>query len=154
MEERSPSGRGKAVAGRVVVGVDDSEHARRALGCAAEIAEERGWELRIVHGWHMSYPSAPFVVPPADMQQAGRAVADSMVSRLELGVLGETPGVEVSRRIEEGSPAELLVEESKNASLLVVGSRGRGGFASLTLGSVSSACVHHAHCPVLVLRDE
>lgn len=154
MEERSPGGEGKSPAGRLVVGVDDSEQARRALACAAAIAEERGWELRIVHGWHISYPAAPFVVPPVDIQQAGRSVADSMVARLELEVLGETPAIEVSRRVEEGSPAGLLVDESRNASLLVVGSRGRGGFASLTLGSVSSACVHHAHCPVLVLRGK
>lgn len=142
----------KPHSGLVVVGVDDSEHGRRALAVAACIAKQKGWDLSIVHGWHVAYPTAPFVIPPVDVEPAARAAAESMVSRMELEVLGDEPGIEVSRIIEEGAPSELLVDSSKGADLLVVGSRGRGGFASLTLGSVSSACVHHAHCPVLVLR--
>ncbi len=143
---------GRSGPGRVVVGVDDSEHGRHALAVAAAIAEQQGWELRIVHGWHIAYPAAPFMIPPVEIEAAGQAAAEAMVSRLELDVLGGSPGFDVTRRIEAGPPAELLVEESKGAELLVVGSRGRGGFSSLTLGSVSSACVHHARCPVLVLR--
>lgn len=142
----------QAAKGVVVVGVDDSEGARRALRCAAQVARERGWKLLVVHAWHVMYPTAPFLVPPVDIEPAARAAAEATVAKIEEDVFGSERDIEIEERVAEAPAAELLVEASKEADLLVVGSRGRGGFASLTLGSVSSACVHHAHCPVLVLR--
>ncbi len=138
--------------GLVVVGVDDSEQARESLQWAAQIARERHWKLLIVHAWHMMYPVAPFATPPYDVEDAARDAAIEVVKKLEDEVLGPDCGIEVSHLVAQGPAGLLLVDASKDADLLVVGSRGRGGFASLTLGSVSSACVHHAHCPVLVMR--
>lgn len=146
--------KGAGQKGLVVVGIDDSEPGRRALKVAARVAQERDWKLLVVHGWHVAYPAAPFVVPPVDIEPAARAAAEATVARVEREVLGPEPEVEFEEMVAEAPAAELLIEASKGADLLVVGSRGRGGFASLALGSVSSACVHHAHCPVLVLRGQ
>ena len=66
----------------------------------------------------------------------------------------EAAGVEVRELVGEGPPAKVLLESAKDADLLVIGSRGRGGFASAVLGSVSLACVLHARCPVLVFRGK
>jgi nucleotide-binding universal stress UspA family protein len=80
------------------------------------------------------------------LQSAGRSALD------EAAAVAAARGVEAEVRLETGSPAYALVDASKGAALLVVGSRGHGGFAGLLLGSVSVACVHHAHCPVVVVR--
>jgi len=64
------------------------------------------------------------------------------------------PGVAVARLVEEGPPAEVLLRVAKEADLLVVGSRGRGGLRSALIGSVSLHCIQHAHCPVLVLPEQ
>ncbi len=65
-----------------------------------------------------------------------------------------TDDLTVEWRCVPGNPAEILIEESRLARILVVGSRGLGGFMGLVMGSVSSQCVHHSHCPVLVVREE
>jgi nucleotide-binding universal stress UspA family protein len=100
----------------------------------------------------MSYPVEPCerdlgVVDKALEENATRTVAD-----VEKEVLGEHDGLDVRHTIAEGPPARILVAASDGADLLVVGCRGRGGFKSLALGSVGQACVHHAHCPVLIVR--
>jgi nucleotide-binding universal stress UspA family protein len=64
----------------------------------------------------------------------------------------DTDGVAIERRVDQGAPAAVLVEESRGADLLVVGSRGHGGFAQLLLGSVSQQCAQHAFCPVVIVR--
>ena len=70
----------------------------------------------------------------------------------EAEALAAARGITVERKLENGSPAYALIDASEGADLLVVGSRGHGGFTGLLLGSVSAACVHHAHCPVVVVR--
>jgi nucleotide-binding universal stress UspA family protein len=144
--EREPGG------GRVVVGVDESPNARQALRCAVDIARRYGWDLTVVNTWHLTYPAVPYGIVPPDVTVAIQDAAEETLRTIAKDVLGDDPGVAVTLRIREGMAAAVLVDESDGANLLVVGSRGRGGFASLTLGSVSSACVHQARCPVLVLR--
>jgi nucleotide-binding universal stress UspA family protein len=144
--------RASSTTGRVVVGIDNSQGARDALRDAAEVARWRNWTLHVVHTWQMSYPVEPYerdlgVVDKALEENATRTVAD-----VEKEVLGEHDGLDVRHTIAEGPPARILVAASDGADLLVVGSRGRGGFTSLALGSVGQACVHHAHCPVLIVR--
>lgn len=127
-------------AGRVVAGFDGSQHARNALGFAFEQAACRGTALTVVHA-----SSRPESTGPGDDERLG--LADSMREWTE-----RYPGVDVRQSVVRGRPAAVLTELSAGAELLVVGSRGRGGFTGLLLGSVSQAAVHHAACPVVVVR--
>lgn len=138
--------------GRVVVGVDDSEAARNALRFAVDIARPHGWRLVVVHAWHMNYPVVPYAMEPPDYSDPLREQAKATLHKVTREVLGGAPGIDVEEVVSEGPAASVLLDASLGAELLVVGSRGRGGFASLALGSVSTACVHHAPCPVLVVR--
>ena len=133
----------------VVVGVDGSEHAGRALRWAIDEARTHGWPILLVHGIELGVAAAsPYGsgVVLEQLQEAGQQVLDEAVRVVK------DAGVPVETRMEVGSSAHALIEASRGAAMLVVGSRGHGGFAGLLLGSVSSACVHHAHCPVVVLR--
>jgi nucleotide-binding universal stress UspA family protein len=135
----------------VIVGIDGSAEGARALAFAIEEARFRSAKLSIIYAFpalvslfgstaHEYYPQ---------LQQE----AEATLSRL----LSEAPpmdDLQVSASANGGNPAEVLIEASRDATLLVVGSRGLGGFAGLVLGSVSSQCVQHAHCPVLVAREE
>ena len=171
--------------GRIVVGVDASPEARRALAWAAAEARLHQAVLQVVHAYHSKELAARYYFPSehaapgtagavagdasqqeitaslhdqAALQEAFHSRAEQLVAAL-LGELGGTvSGVQVQRTvIEDRHPAEALVKLSADADLLVVGSRGRGGFAELLLGSVSHAVVLHALCPVVVVpsrRDE
>jgi nucleotide-binding universal stress UspA family protein len=146
-------GRG-ITAGRVVVGVDGSPGSHEALRDAAAIARWRNWTLHIVHAWHVNYPTSPYVSDFGEIGAAAEQAAEATVRDAEAEVLGEDDHLDVRRTIEEGPAARILVALSEGADLLVVGSRGLGGFSSLALGSVGQACVHHAHCPVLIVRPK
>lgn len=138
--------------GKVVVGVDGSEGSRVALRWAAEEARARGAVLEAVIVWQ--YPAlttmpAFGVLPPADEMEAEAKAALGAV--LEEEHLLSSPELTVLEAITQGPPAAGLIEAAKDADLLVVGSRGHGGFAGLLLGSVSQHCLTHAPCPVVVV---
>ncbi|MFC0506213.1 universal stress protein [Micromonospora costi] len=132
--------------GPVVVGVDGSEAAELAVGYGADEAVRRRGELVLVHvaPEEIGRGEASVIVPPGDDPDAllGTAVAAARGSRPGLTVTG--------RAIRAASPAPALIEASGEAALVVVGTRGRGGFTGMLLGSVSQALVQHARCPVLV----
>jgi nucleotide-binding universal stress UspA family protein len=132
----------------IVVGVDDSSAAKAALRFALEEARFRQARLRAVHaiGGFGSYPS--LAVDVGAVHQA----AEELLEELASEVAGDGETVEIERRVVEGAPGAVLVEDSRSADLLVVGSRGHGGFAGLLLGSVSQQCAHHAECPVVIVR--
>ena len=142
--------------GVIVVGVDRSAGAEEALRFAFEEAQLRQATLRAVHAWQFGYIGAPSLegsVPvlgakPDEHRSAAGAVLDAMVRE----AIPEPGNVKIERRVVEGAAAAVLVEESRGADLLVVGSRGHGGFAQLLLGSVSQQCAHHAECPVVIVR--
>jgi nucleotide-binding universal stress UspA family protein len=141
--------------GVVVVGVDDSKSARAALRFALEEARMRGATLRAVHAWEFNYPGAAavkgaYAIPGFDLDSLRRA-ADAALETIVAEAIPATGGVDVVRWVVEGAAASVLVEESRDAELLVVGSRGRGGFAGLLLGSVSQQCAFHARCPVVII---
>jgi len=134
----------------VVVGFDGSEAATSAVHWAAAQAELTGGRLGIVSAWE--YPTSwGNVIPlPNDFDPAAdtQAMLDPVVER----VTAEHPGLEIHAHVVEGRAAEVLVEASHHAALLVVASRGHGSLSGLVLGSVSQRCVTHAACPVVVHR--
>jgi nucleotide-binding universal stress UspA family protein len=140
----------------IVCGVDGSPGADAALAWAAAEARLRGAKLRIVHAWHLpaaTYGSGGFVPPVGmtwedDLEAAARTGLDKKVDdAAEL-----LAGIEVERRLGEGPAATVLTQAAEGADLLVVGSRGLGGFKELLLGSVGHQCAQHAPCPVVIVR--
>ena len=145
----------------IVVGVDQSDGAKAALLFAHEEARLRGSSLRVIHAWLAGYNgyigymgfegAAPIVGGDiSELRQAAAAELDATV-REALPSPGEVP---IEQRVVDGAAGAVLVEESRDADLLVVGSRGHGGFAQLLLGSVSQQCAHHAACPVVIVRSK
>jgi nucleotide-binding universal stress UspA family protein len=140
----------------IVVGVDHSEGAKEALRFAYEEARLRETPLRAVHAWRLGYIGAPGIessvpVLGAELSEHS-AVADAALAATVLETIPDVGEVTIERRVAEGAAAAVLVEESREADLLVVGSRGHGGFAQLLLGSVSQQCAHHAECPVVIVH--
>ncbi len=136
----------------VVVGVDGSKASDAALAWAAEEARLRGASLRVVHSWSLPTWSYSAYLPPAAFEDIEPAAREDL-ERQVVHVLGPKPGMPVERDLREGPAAEQILEAAKNAVLVVVGSRGRGGFSGLLLGSVSAQVAQHAHCPVTIVRS-
>ncbi|ORA32698.1 universal stress protein [Mycobacterium aquaticum] len=132
----------------VVVGVDGSRSSKDALRWAANYAELTGAELRAV----TSYKTELLITnsPNAELAAQARETVEEAIG----DVLGAKPSVSVTSDVVAGHPAQVLVEASRSADLLVVGSRGHGAFVGMFLGSVSNHCVHHAKCPVLVIHHD
>jgi len=148
----------------VVVGVDGSAGAKDALLWALAEARLRRWPLRAVHAWMFGYIGGSVEGYPywggslgsytslgVDLGDLHRA-AEDLLERALADAKGEADGVEIERQVVQGSAAEVLVRQAAPGDLLVVGSRGHGGFAGLMLGSVSQQCIHHAPCPVVVVH--
>jgi nucleotide-binding universal stress UspA family protein len=139
----------------ITVGIDGSDHSIRALEWAAKEAAIRHAPLTVltVHlvpqsGW----TGNPIIVPQdAEEVEKERQAAEEMTLKVT-SQLGEAQPASVTVRAVNGFPVQMLIEASRQADLMVVGSRGAGGFAKLVAGSVSSQVVHHAHCPVVVVR--
>jgi nucleotide-binding universal stress UspA family protein len=140
-----------AGAGRIVVGVDGSSSSGQALRWGASLAAMMGARLEAVTAWDFpaGYGFASF---PQDWDPAGdmRKVLDETVR----AVFGDHAPAGLQRQVREGGAAMVLIEASQGAIMLVVGSRGHGGFAGLLLGSVSANVAEHASCPVLVIHGD
>ncbi len=142
------------MAGRIVVGVDGSDGSVEALRWALREARLRGDSVEAIHSWHYPYAAyteitgmAAGVVDRAELEKLGQEVLQETVDR----VADEASGVEVTPVLVQGGAAAALLEAAVGADLLVVGTRGHGGFTGLLLGSVSQHAVHHAPCPVVVV---
>jgi nucleotide-binding universal stress UspA family protein len=148
------------MAGRIVVGVDGSEHAQAALRWAAEEARLRGATLVAAHAWTYTPPlavGAPdlMAIPAGNLAEeldADRAAAERALSDAISAALGDDPGVSVELVLVEDAPGEGLVALAQDADLVVVGTRGRGNIAQALLGSVSHHVAQHAPCPVVIVR--
>jgi nucleotide-binding universal stress UspA family protein len=139
------------VAYPIVVGVDGSEESRHALDWAADEAVRRDVPLRIVHGW-MWMPYGVAGVPMVSEDRHQLAVAEDMLDEAGARVRERAPQLEFTTKLDHRVAAPLLIDESKQAQLVVVGSRGHGGFVGLLLGSVSLVVAAQALCPVVVVR--
>jgi nucleotide-binding universal stress UspA family protein len=138
----------------VIVGVDGSSASVAALAWAARYAEATGADLIAMLAWH--YPSVAGgppvgVAPEAVTSQVEKSRYDILDKAIGDACAGR-PSVRVQRKVVYGHPAQALIDESKDASLLVVGSKGYGGFRGMMLGSISTHCVSHASCPVTVVK--
>lgn len=136
---------------RIVVGVDGSSDSEKALRWGAQIASTLGARLEVVTAWE--YPPsfgwaaiAPDWNPAKDME---KVAADTVQA-----VFGDEPPADLRVQVREGSAAKVLIEASQGAVMLIVGSRGHGGFSGLLLGSVSANVAEHASCPVLIIHGD
>ena len=136
----------------VVVGVDGSPESVAALSWAGRYGAATGAVVWALHIWH--YPTAaglpPGITPESvtdEVKASQRKELDEAISKANLD-----PAAQVESKIGYGHPAQVLIEESKNVSLLVIGHRGHGGFTGMLTGSVTLQVVNHAVCPVVVVR--
>jgi nucleotide-binding universal stress UspA family protein len=146
----SDGGHPTVTPGRVVVGVDGSESSKQALRWAARLAAADGSRIEAITAW--DYPQA--YNSPVDPNWRPDLDAQAILDGTLAEVFGDAPPAGLVPIVRHGPPRTVLIGASQGAELLVIGSRGHGGFAGLLLGSVSSACSEHAHCPVLVLHDQ
>jgi nucleotide-binding universal stress UspA family protein len=138
----------------VVVGIDDSAPARAAVDFAVDEARQRAVPLILVHGF-----TWPWIYPPLtaehDLTDPGpRARAGQLLAETAARLRADHPHLTVRTRLHDGYAAQVLVDHSQDAALVVVGHRGAGGFAGLLAGSVAIHTATHAHCPVVVVRGD
>ena len=133
-----------------MVGVDGSPSSKDALRWAARQADATGAVIEVVTTWE--WPTSFGWVPPYPDDYNPEVDATKALEQTIAEVLGPDPRVSVRTTVTEGHPAPVLIDRSRGADLLEVGSRGHGEFAGMLLGSVSEHCVTNAHCPVVVLR--
>lgn len=136
---------------RIVVGVDGSAESALALRWGARIAAAEGTGITVVAAWEYpaTYEWAAWpegYSPETDMEKAAQDVVDA--------VFGAQRPADLEVLVYEGHPVSVLLKASKGARMLVVGSRGHGGFVGLLLGSVSARVAEHATCPVLVVHGD
>jgi nucleotide-binding universal stress UspA family protein len=150
----------------VVVGVNGSAGAKAALRWAIAEARLRRTRLRAIHAWMLDhgagYLGAGYAsmgggygfleAAASDYASSMRQPAEEMLERATAEIAAEADGVEIERQAVGGVAARVLVAAAAEGGLLVVGSRGHGGFAGLLLGSVSQQCAHDARCPVVIVH--
>jgi nucleotide-binding universal stress UspA family protein len=132
---------------RIVVGVDGSPHGNAALRWALAEAQVHQAELTAVFAWQMPFLDIPGAFDRDEIESLCKQFLVDAVAAVE-----PDPPVPVTTVVAQGDVSESLIHASEDADLLVLGSRGRGGFAGLRLGSVSQECVSHAYCPVVIVR--
>ena len=139
---------------RIVVGVDGSASSIEALRWATRHAELVDATVEAVIAWHFPMVLGGYAWPPAGMPEttdfaglAGKVLAEALASAVGDGDRGR-----ITEVVKEGNAAQVLIDRADGADLLVVGSRGHGGFTEALLGSVSQHCVHHSRCPVVIIR--
>ncbi|MFF9392541.1 universal stress protein [Streptomyces griseoluteus] len=139
---------------RIVVGVDGSESSKQALRWALRQAEVTGSALEAVTAWEYPqlYGSLGWMPPLSEEEVDFERIARHVLLDAVKEVAGPEPSVEMRTTVAFGPPTSVLLEASKGASLLVLGSRGHGGFTEALLGSVGQHCTHHATCPVVIIR--
>src|SRR3954451_15804954 len=138
----------------VVVGYDQSAPSEQALLSAAREARVRQAVLTVVYAYRYARPTTPMVFTPPALQEVYEKAAMQIADEGVAHVRARYPDLDVRPKTEPGAAAHILVTAGRGAELLVVGNRGRGGFAGLLLGSVSMRVLGGESCPVIVVRGE
>lgn len=133
---------------QIVVGVDGSEHGNAALRWAVAEAKMHGGEIVAVFAWQLPLIGIPGAFDRDEMERACKTFLEDAVAAVITG-----REVTITKLVAQGDVSGSLIEVSRDAEMLVLGSRGRGGFAGLKLGSVSQECVQHAACPVVIIKQ-
>jgi nucleotide-binding universal stress UspA family protein len=139
---------------RIVVGVDGSASSETALAWAVQQAMLTGATVEAVIAWHIpvAFGGSPFAPIGSAMDVDFAGTAARVLSEAISDTVDPASPVKVSSTVREGNAAQILLDAADGAELLVVGCRGHGGFTEALLGSVSQNCVHHARCPVVIIR--
>jgi nucleotide-binding universal stress UspA family protein len=139
---------------RIVAGVDGSESSLSALRWAIRQAGLTGAAVDAVAAWHNPVMAASYGYVPVSTEEDYdfKGITEKVLSDAISSTLAPDSDVRVRGHVIEGNAAQVLIDASDGAELLVVGSRGHGGFTEALLGSVSQHCVHYAHCPVVIIR--
>ena len=138
----------------IVVGVDGSPCSQAALAWAAREARLRGTVLTLVGAWQLpagSYAGAGWAGVLPELADDCKLASADQIDRACTAVGSALEGLDVTRSVREGGAANVLIEASRDADMLVVGTRGHGGFVGMLLGSVSAQCAHHSHCPLVIV---
>ncbi|AZA10471.1 universal stress protein [Corynebacterium gerontici] len=139
----------------VVVAVDGSDASQNAVRWAANTAAKRGVPLKLAASYTMpQFLYAEGMVPPQELFDELQAETMSYIEEAQRLALEVAPDLKVGYVIAEGSPIDMLLELSNDVTMIVMGSRGLGGLSGMVMGSVSAAVVSHAHCPVVVVRED
>lgn len=139
---------------RIVVGVDGSEPSRNALRWAVLIADMTDASIDAIAVWQMSKAASGPGWADVPVEWDKTKETSDVLSATLREVLGEELPPKLNAVVHQGNPAKVLLDASTGARMLIVGSRGRGGFVGLLLGSVSATCSAHASCPVLVVHGD
>lgn len=137
---------------KIVVGIDGSESSHRALEWAAAEARLRGAHLEVIHSWLEVFVDGYFTAPAIYEREAVEEAAQELLDKAIASIPSGSPELSVEGVLVHGQPEVVLLDRAEDADLVVVGSRGRGGFAGLLMGSVSQRVVQHSPCPVVVVR--
>jgi nucleotide-binding universal stress UspA family protein len=138
---------------RIIVGVDGSPSSKAALAWAVQQAELTGGTVEAVIAWQYPLAFATSYAPIGSLSDTDfAATAEKLLGQAINETVDSSSPVKVSATARHGNAAQLLLDAARGADLLVVGSRGHGGFTEALLGSVSQHCVHHAPCPVVIIR--
>ena len=145
---RAASVAGRSLMGaRIVVGIDGSEHGTAAFRWALDEARLREGEIIAIFAWQMPMIAVPGAFDRDEIERLSTAFLDDSID-----AVADHTSVPIKRLVAQGDVSVSLIEASRDADMLVLGSRGRGGFAGLKLGSVSQACVQWAQCPVVIVK--
>jgi nucleotide-binding universal stress UspA family protein len=133
---------------RIVVGVDGSEHGNAAFRWALREATAHDGEIVAVLAWQMPFIGIPGAFDRDEIERSCKRFLEEVIA----DIVPDAP-VPITKLVAEGDVSASLIAAAKGAEMLVLGSRGRGGFAGLKLGSVSQECVQHAACPVVIIKQ-
>ena len=142
--------------GWIVVGVDGSHQSEKAIDWALEESRAHGDDVILVHAWQspgLALTGYAGATLPVFGSEDIKKLAEELLATCIKEVRRRAPDVRLDSRLVEGHPAAALVAASEGARLLVVGTRGLGGFKGMLMGSVSTSCAHHAQCPVVIVPD-